>query len=217
MAFVDEAFAPVLHPSAEAAGERAGGDLHPGPAPGQAHEQVVMVLDPGQALGMGDHRDDAGGHQLEHHAFEVGRGHVVRRFQQQVARTGQGRDAAAADALEQAQVQVHVGTFDQAQGDAFLIQLRLQGGDGRHDAVAGVVVQARVDVRGAGHRGDAVGGGHARHVQRHGQIGGAVVDGRQQVVVQVKHAVILRRRGRGPDLRVTAVRRSAPRGRRTKP
>ena len=65
------------------------------------------------------------------------------------------------------------------------------------DAGAVVLVQARVDVRGAGGEGDAVVHRAARHRQRDLERGRAVVDAGQQVVVQVDH-------GRIPTLHVMA-------------
>jgi len=113
---------------------------------------------------------------------------VVRRLQQQVARTGEGRHAAAADRAGQIGVEVHVGALDQAQADAGGIEFGLQRGDRRADAGRVVVVHARVDVRRARDRADAVRVGDARHLQRRRQVGRAVVDAGQKVAMQVEHA-----------------------------
>src|SRR5690606_18376825 len=112
---------------------------------------------------------------------------VVRGLEQQVARAGQGGDGAAPDAFDEAGGQVHVGAFNQPERDARGVELGLEGGDGGADAVAGVFVQPRIDVRGAGDGVDAVGDRHAGHLQRHFEVGGAIVDAGQEMVVEVDH------------------------------
>ncbi|MNR64303.1 hypothetical protein D3C85_1869000 [compost metagenome] len=42
-------------------------------------------------------------------------------------------------------------------------------------------------MRRAGNGDDAIGCGHARHFQRHVQVNRAIVDGRQQMAMQVEH------------------------------
>jgi hypothetical protein len=92
-----------------------------------------------------------------------------------------------ADAIDKAGIQVHVGAGQQPQADAGAVQLGLKGGDRAPDAGRIVVIHARIDVRRAGDGADAVVECDTRHLERHVEIGGAVVDGGEQMAVEIEH------------------------------
>ena len=63
--FAQQALAPVAGPLAELPGQGATGHLHPRALAHQPRKHFMVVFNPDQALGMGDHRRVAGGYQLE--------------------------------------------------------------------------------------------------------------------------------------------------------
>ncbi len=82
---------------------------------------------------------------------------------------------------------MHIGTDDEFQRDAGIVEVAAQRGDGRRDSVGGVLVHARIDVRRARDGADAVIPCDARHRERSGRVGRAVVDRGKQVAVEVEH------------------------------
>ncbi|KIQ98107.1 hypothetical protein TI01_0293 [Lysobacter sp. A03] len=75
----------------------------------------------------------------------------------------------------------------QAQRDVAQVELGLQRRHGGTYPGSVVLVHARIDMRAAGDFADAVGGGDARHVQRHVEINRAIVDAGKDVAVEIKH------------------------------
>ncbi len=185
---VQHPFGPVLRPLAEASGDGAAGDLHPGAGVREIAHHLVVALDPGQAFWMGDQRLVARAHHLEDGVLQPRRRHMVRRFEQEIACPVQRRDAPVLQALRKARRDVHVRALHQLQGNLGLVQGRLQADDRGADARAGVLIHTRHDVRRAGGDPDAVVHGHARHGQRRFQIRSAVVDARKHMAVQIDHA-----------------------------
>ncbi len=88
--------------------------------------------------------------------------------------------AARAQVFQQAWNQVHVGACGQLQGDGVFIEVALQSRAGGRDACFVIHVEAGIDVRCARHHVDSVLDGNARHVQRHLQALGAIIDAGQK-------------------------------------
>ena len=78
---------------------------------------------------------------------------------------------------------------DQPQGDVRFAQRRGKFVDGPIDERAAIVVDAGEDVRRAGNRRDAVGDRETRHLQRHRDVRGAVVNPRQDVTVKIDQGI----------------------------
>ena len=72
-----------------------------------------------------------------------------------------------------------VGTGNEAEGDARLVERILQLRHGQPDLRTGIVIKAGQNVWRAGDDRDAIGGSRARHGKRYRNVGGAIVNARQ--------------------------------------
>jgi len=113
---------------------------------------------------------------------------MVRRFNQHVARVGERQQAAGTQARDEIGDHVDVGAGCKAQGNAFLVENALQALGGFAQRRAGVVVQSREDVRGAGYDRYALGDGGFRHVERNRKVARPIVDTRQDMAMKINHS-----------------------------
>ena len=78
-----------------------------------------------------------------------------------------------------------VGTGNEAEGDALLVERILQLRHRLSDLRAGVVIKAGQDVWRACDDGDAVSGGGSRHGKRNRDVGGAVINAMKYVAMKI--------------------------------
>ena len=92
-----------------------------------------------------------------------------------------------------------VGTGNEAEGDALLVQRILQLRHRLPDLRAGVVIKAGQDVWRACDDGDAVSGRGSRHGKRNRAIGGAVINARKDVAMKIDQVERLTNAYRNPN------------------
>ena len=80
-----------------------------------------------------------------------------------------------------------VGTGNEAERDALLVEHILQLRHRVPDLRAGVLIKAGKNMGCARDDRDAVSGGGSRHGKRNGDVGGAVVDAGKDVTVKIDH------------------------------
>jgi hypothetical protein len=186
-ALIQHALGPVLGGLAKPPGQGPGRDLHPRTGARQALNCGVVGFDPAQALGMGQHRDVAGGQELEEQLVEPLRRHVVWRLYQHIPGIGDRQEMTGAQAGDHIGRYVHVCTGGQLQVDALRIDLLLQLLNGLANLRPAVVVKPRQDVWRAGDGRHPIGNERPGHGERHGQVRCAVVDAWQNMAVQIDH------------------------------
>ena len=102
----------------------------------------------------------------------------MRRLEQEIPGSGKGGCGPVLQQLQQVCRQMNIGTDEQFKSDAMAGQVVLQRGSGLGDALRGVTVYRRVYVGRTGQQRDAVCCCDARHLERHFQIFGTVIDTR---------------------------------------
>ena len=113
----------------------------------------------------------------------------MRRLDQHVARIRERKNVPRREARQKIRAHVGVGAGRQLEGDPGVVERCLQACDGTADVGAGVRVNAGQNVWRAGHDGDAIGDGQARHVQRDLEVRRAIVDARKEVTMQIVHGL----------------------------
>ncbi len=113
----------------------------------------------------------------------------MRRLDQHVARIGQRQQAAATQAGDEIGSHMNVRTGDQAKGNFLFVENHLQVVNSQADGGAGVMIQSREDVRCAGHDRYALRDRRPRHIERHGQVAGPVVDPGQYVAMKIDQRI----------------------------
>ena len=103
---------------------------------------------------------------------------------------------------------MHVRALHQLDADALVVEDLLEAAYRVADALRVILIHARIDVRRAGDRGDAILRGDPRHLQRHRFVFGAVVDARQDVAMQINHG--LQYTARAADAERRAARLAPP-------
>lgn len=184
----------VLGGAAEVAGYGSGSDLQQAALFDEGLELVRRAHDALVAFGVGDHRHDIALQQPGSESFRTEGDFAVRELQQQhlpVLPAAEEGDGAFGEAGHQLHAEAYLGGPADLQLDAGLGQACGEGVVSLVDALAVVVVAAGVDVRSADDVGDAVLYRDARQSQGGFQVGGAVVDAGEQVVVQVDHRCVL--------------------------
>ena len=175
---------------AEAASDRGRGDLQQAALLEQRFELGGLAHQALVALGVGDHRDHAFGQQPGGELFHAEGDFAVWQLQEEygfaLPLADEG-DGLALDAGHEFDAEAHLGGGGHLEGDVFVGQGLAEHGERGVDGRRGVVVAPRVDVRGADQVGDAFGHGPACEGQRGGQVGRAVVDAGEQMIVEVDH------------------------------
>ena len=182
-AFGQEFLRPVEWPLPKTSRQRARRNLHPDATLAQPFEHVELVLDPPQPFGVRNHRHIPRRHQFKNRLLHIRRRHMMRRFQQEVACAVDGGDFVEFDALDQPRHHVHVRALHQLDADALVVEDLLEAAYRVADALRVILIHARIDVRRAGDRRDAMLRGDPRHLQRHRFVFGAIVDARQDVAM----------------------------------
>jgi hypothetical protein len=129
----------------------------------------------------------AGGQQLEEKLLQSRRGHVVGRLDEDVAGVAQRHEVPTTQAGQEIWNDVIVGAGDELERNVLHIQNLLKLLDCLADLRARIVIEARQNMRRAGHLHDAVRDERACHFQRNGKVGRTIIDPRQYVTVQVDH------------------------------
>ena len=84
---------PVLWFPPEATGQGTAGDLHPNPGLEQPLDGGVLPFDPSQPLRMRENRHVPSHDDTEEEILDACRRHMMRRFDQHIARIGQGQQS----------------------------------------------------------------------------------------------------------------------------
>lgn len=127
--------------------------------------------------------------QIEKEILQLWRCRMVRRFHQHVARIGDRKQAAGAQTGNKIGAHMNIRTGHEAKRDAFRIERGLKFRDRLPDPGAGIMIKAGEDVGRARHHFHALIHRHFRHLQRHGQVAGAVVQPCQHVAMKVDHSL----------------------------
>jgi hypothetical protein len=92
---------------------------------------------------MGKDGHIAGDHEIEEEILQLRRRRMVRRLDQDVARIGDGKQAAGAQAGDEIRAHVDVGAGDQPQRNCLAVEDVLQLDSGLPDRRTGIMVKAR--------------------------------------------------------------------------
>ena len=116
-----------------------------------------------------------GHHDAEKHLVGARWRYMVRRFHQHIARVGERQQAARLQPRDKVRHEMHVRASHQLERHALAIKLGLKRGDRLSNLRAGIIVNARHDMRRAGENLYAAGRRLACHGNGNRQIGRAVV------------------------------------------
>lgn len=136
---------------------------------------------------MGQDRHVAGNQQSKENILEPRRRDVMWRLDQDVATLCDGEQMSLLQQGNKIRCNVIVRPRDNPEIDARFGQLSIQGLYPALNIRPGIVVEAGQDMGCASHHSDTLIDLHARHLQRHGEVAGAVVDRREEVRMKVKH------------------------------
>lgn len=192
-ALIEHPFGPILRILTKSASYRTGRDLHPHTLCGEALHRRIMLIDPSQSFRVGEDRHVPSDEDVEKELLDSLRRRVVRRLNQNIAAGAECRNVAAPQPFQERRRDVRVCAWKNRQFNALASQLGVQGVDRPSDLIAGVVIQARENVRRTCDVRDSVGGEHARHGQRRGEVGSAVVQSRKHMAMQVDHGLVHRK------------------------
>lgn len=124
---------------------------------------------------------------IEKQLFQPHRGHVMRRFDQDITGVREGEEVAGLQSCDKIRHDMIVGPGGQLQRDAFPIKSGLERRAGLPDRCPGIMIETGQNMRRAGEDRYAIGHRRARHGERDGEIGGAVIETGKDVAMQVNH------------------------------
>lgn len=185
--FAEHALTPVSRTTAEGPGQGSRRNLHPDAAIGQSGQEIIMRLDPRQSFRMRQDGREASRRNAEEEIAETRRRGDVRRLDEDIAGVCEREEVTSTQRRDKIRNDVIVGASDELQRNAVSVQLFLKISNRVADIGAGVMIDAREDMRRAGHDGDAVRNPRARHGERDVQSFGPVVDAWQDMTVQIYH------------------------------
>ena len=186
-AFAEQLVGHLFGDGAHVAEHGAGGDLDEHALAHPLDEAGWVLLEDGVALGMGEDEVGAGEAQLVEGLVHVGRDGEVGQLDEEIVPGVDGEAVrVGARALDVVVAEVEVAAKAEGDSDAFA---GYEGAQLVKQLVVAVWVEgvAAVGVGRGDDVGDAVLGGHADHRERGFEIGGAVVQAGQEVVVDVYH------------------------------
>lgn len=186
-ALVEHAFGPILRPASERPPKRAASDLHEDASVGKPANDIVLFPNPAQPLGMRENRYVAGHLDSEEEFLEAHRSRVMRRLDKHIARVPERQQMPCPQPLDECRNDMIVGTRHQFERNTAFIKLPLKPLDRCADLRAGIVIDARQNMRCARDVGHTLLDEHSGHGQGRRQVRCAIVNSRQQMTVKVEH------------------------------
>ena len=178
---------PVTGPATERTVDRPSRQLHPDAAQDQCPHQIVSVLDPGQSLRVRQDRKIPFDHEREKKLFQSLRRDVMGWLDKDITRIPEREEVPALEAFDEVADHMIVGSAQQGERDARLVDMPLQVSDAGDDIRSAVVIDAGQYVRCARDMSDALIREHPRHLDGLSHIGGAVINARQEMTVKVNY------------------------------
>ena len=185
--FDEHSLGPIFWFSSKSSDQRTRGNLHPYAMLRELLDELIAWPNPSESLGVGQNRLVASHHEAKKRLVEMRGGDVVGRFDEQVTGVRDRQQTARLQSCDHIGHDMNVRARDKSERDSLLVQFFLQSGDGAADLRAGIVIDARHDVRSAGLHRDAALDGHSRHCERNQRIRRSVVDSGEKMAVKVDH------------------------------
>ena len=111
----------------------------------------------------------------------------MRRFDENVARIGDGKEISVTQAAHEIRCDVVIGSSDETQPDLRIVKFPLQLVNRDSDLGSGIIIESGQNVRCAAYALHALRHVGARHVERDRQLFRPVIHARQNMTMQIDH------------------------------